>query len=109
MNILFMCEANSGQSQLAKEIGREIFGDVARIESACLESYEQLSTHFLDNLDYVITLSDDEVYPALTTTETKKLHWPLKDRDQLQNRIKQFASETRKSIPDVTVAETSAV
>jgi arsenate reductase (thioredoxin) len=151
MNVLFMCVANSGRSQMAEAIGRKVFGEDARIESAGSEpktinpltakvllenemdisgktakSCEQLSTHFLDNLDYVITLCAEEVCPVLTNSETKRLHWPTQDpaaatgsdeeklrvfrevRDQLQSKIEQFASEIR-SIPDVPVLETSTV
>jgi arsenate reductase (thioredoxin) len=151
MNILFMCVANSGRSQMAEAIGRKVFGESARVESAGSEpkainpltikvleetgfdisaatskSCEQLSTHFLDNLDYIITLCADEVCPVLTNTETKRLHWPLPDpaaatgsddeklkvfrevRDQLQSKIEQFANDVG-SVPDVAILETSAL
>ena len=103
MNILFMCVANSARSQLAEGLARHIFGDGAVIESAgshpgalnpiavkvmreigidisrhWSKSVGELSPHFVDKLDYVITLCVEEVCPVMAS-KAKKLHWPLKD------------------------------
>jgi arsenate reductase len=102
--ILFLCVANSARSQLAEGLAKSIFGDSAVIESAGSEpsgkvqpwaievlkedgidisknwskSTDQLSTEFLENLDYVITLCAEEVCPMLPS-KAKRLHWPIQD------------------------------
>ncbi len=102
MKILFMCVANSARSQLAEGLACQIFPD-ADIQSAGshptkLNSYavqvmkeigidisthysksvEDLSSNFLADLDYVITLCAEEICPVLIS-KAKKLHWPFPD------------------------------
>ncbi|OYZ23522.1 MAG: low molecular weight phosphatase family protein [Bdellovibrio sp. 28-41-41] len=102
MNILFMCVANSARSQLAEGLARKAFPN-AKIESAgsnpgtlnpfavhamreigidiskhVSKSYDDLPKNFIANLDYVITLCDEEVCPVIIS-KAKKLHWPLPD------------------------------
>lgn len=72
---------------------------------------DQLSPRFLADLDYVITLCAEEVCPILPSRTAQKLHWPHPDpaghvgtdeeqlelfrsvRDQIKERILQFANE----------------
>lgn len=104
LHILFLCVANSARSQLAEGLAKSLFGEKARIESAGSEpsgqvqpwairvlaeegidisknsskSYQQLSGSFLENLDYVITLCEEEVCPTVLS-KAKKIHWPITD------------------------------
>lgn len=97
-----MCVANSARSQLAEGLARKAFPN-AKIESAgsnpgtlnpfavhamreigidiskhVSKSYDDLPKNFIANLDYVITLCDEEVCPVIIS-KAKKLHWPLPD------------------------------
>ena len=103
MNILFMCVANSARSQLAEGIAKQIFGNNADIRSAGSQptqvnpfaeralnevdaevrslfskTVDDLPREFVDQLDYVITLCEEEVCPVVIS-RAKKLHWPLPD------------------------------
>ncbi|HRK02703.1 MAG TPA: arsenate reductase ArsC [Oligoflexia bacterium] len=135
MKILFMCVANSARSQLAEGLARKLFPD-AEIQSAGSQpgklnpyavavmnelgidisshyskSLDDLSTEFIQNLDYVITLCAEEVCPTLVS-KAKKIHWPHPDpasktelpesealqrfrvaRDAIQQKLKTFKSE----------------
>ncbi len=135
MKILFMCVANSARSQLAEGLAKKVFSD-AEIESAGshpgkLSPYaaavmkeigidisahhsktvDDLSSQFLEGLDYVITLCAEEVCPVLLS-KAKKLHWPHPDpatkkplpeaqilerfrkaRDDIHKRLKAFKEE----------------
>ena len=125
MKILFMCVANSARSQLAEGLARAAFPD-ADIESAGShpgklnpyavavmneigldiskhrsKSVDELSSEFLTNLDYVITLCAEEDCPVLISN-AKKIHWPLPDPAQSSDltpndTLKKFRS-TRDSI-----------
>ena len=134
MNVLFMCVANSARSQMAEAIARQILGENARVESAGSnptqvnpltvqalneigidaskaksKSCDDLSTHFLDNLDYVITLCAEEVCPVITAPNAKILKWGFMDpatgdistfrsvRDQIRERIEAFAKEVART------------
>lgn len=102
--ILFLCVANSSRSQLAEGLAKSLFGNKAIIQSAgskpsgnvqtwaikvlmedeidisknWSKSIDQLSSEFLANLDYVITLCEEEVCPVFISN-AKLLHWPIKD------------------------------
>lgn len=131
MNILFLCVANSARSQLAEGVAKSIIGNKAEIQSAGSEpsgkvqewavralkeknldisrykskGIQDLPAGFLANLDYVITLCQEEVCPVLPST-AKRLHWPIPDpaaaseeekpdafrraRDDIKNRIEEF-------------------
>jgi arsenate reductase len=101
MKILFMCADNSGYSQLAEVLARQILSDEARIASAGFQA-DQIQPHaaqalrdigedpsrlrakllddlpadFLHELDFVITLCDGEL-TAPQLTNAKHLHWPF--------------------------------
>ncbi len=104
VHILFLCVANSARSQLAEGLAKSIFKNEAIVESAGSEpsgtvqpwaievlkesgidisgnwskSTDQLSSAFLSNLDFVITLCAEEVCPTLPSG-AKRLHWPIED------------------------------
>lgn len=111
MNILFLCVANSARSQMAEGLAKNIFKNLAKIESAgskpsqvnptalsvmnewgidlsshFSKSVEDLDPDFIEKLDYIITLCAEEVCPILNS-KAKKLHWPFpdpKDTDQFR-------------------------
>lgn len=99
MKILFLCVANSARSQMAEGLARRLFLD-DEIQSAGSQpasvnpyaviamkeigidisthdskSINDLSPNFLESVDYIITLCDQEVCPVILTSG-KKLHWP---------------------------------
>jgi arsenate reductase len=101
MKILFMCADNSGYSQLAEALARQILSDEAHIASAGFQAdrihpeaaqalqdigvdpgrlktkrLEDLSADFLHELDFVITLCDGEL-SAPQLEHAKHLHWPF--------------------------------
>lgn len=104
MNILFLCVANSARSQLAEGLAKAIFGEEAEIRSAGSEpsglvqewavrtlreqgidisayrskGIQDLPPGFLEKLDYVVTLCQEEVCPVLPS-EAQRLHWPILD------------------------------
>ena len=102
MKILFMCVANSARSQLAESLAKTLLPD-AEIHSAgshptqlnsfavkvmaeigvdislhYSKSFESLPLEFVDKLDFVITLCEEEACPVLRSN-AKKLHWPFPD------------------------------
>jgi arsenate reductase len=135
MKILVMCVANSARSQLAEGLARVVFPD-AEIASAgsnpgmlnpyavgvmkeigidisgqYSKSVSELQPEFISQLDYVITLCDEEVCPMLIS-RAKKIHWPHPDpvsneplseseilerfrqaRDSILSRLKSFEQE----------------
>ncbi|MEK6578684.1 MAG: arsenate reductase ArsC [Bdellovibrionota bacterium] len=103
MKILFLCVANSARSQLAEGLAKNLFSNDAELQSAgsnptqlsplAIEAMKEigidismqysktvndLSTEFLADLDYAITLCAEEFCPVLGT-KAKKLHWPVPD------------------------------
>ena len=107
MNILFMCVANSARSQLAEALAKSIFPAHFNIESAgsnptsvnpfavqvlseiginlqdsSSKTVDKLTASFLSQLNFVITLCQEEVCPAVLAPQAKKLHWPLPDPAQ---------------------------
>ena len=97
-----MCVANSARSQLAEGLARNIFPNF-EIQSAgshpgklnpfavqvmkeigiditkhFSKSYEDLSSQFTENLDFIITLCAEEVCPRVIS-KAKKQHWPFPD------------------------------
>lgn len=131
-----MCVANSARSQLAEGLARNLFPHI-EIQSAGSQpgelnpyavavmkeigidiskhyskSYDDLSPHFVVDLDYVITLCGEEVCPTIVTQKAKKIHWPFPDpaskttlsetealerfrdaRDSIQKRLLDFKRE----------------
>lgn len=109
IRVLFICGHNSGRSQMAKAILKDMAGDRIDVESAGLEPKPinplvvevmqelefDLSRATSDSVfdffkqgrlyDYVITVCDETaagqcpVFPGIT----KRLHWPFKDPEEL--------------------------
>jgi len=99
-SILFMCVANSARSQMAEGLGRKLFGERIRVQSAgsepshvnpyAIEAMREigvdLTTHrsksvqTIDpsSVDTVITLCAEEVCPVFLGN-ARRLHWPIPD------------------------------
>lgn len=106
MNILFLCVGNSGRSQIAQALARDMFPKSFDIRSAGslpaakvhkdavrtmsdvgidistneTQSINNIEENFINKLDYVITLCKQEVCPNVPEA-TKILHWPTEDPD----------------------------
>ena len=106
MNILFLCVGNSGRSQIAEGLARDMLPNSFDIRSAGSspakkihkdaisvmadigidisngkpKSIDSLDKEFTNNLNYVITLCAEEVCPLIPLT-TKSFHWPNEDPD----------------------------
>ena len=109
MNILFMCLANSARSQMAEALAKDILGEKVTVMSAGIypavavhpgavaameeigidiSSYKpklhgDLPPSFLANLDYIITVCEQELCPELTTRK-ERLRWSFPDPVLLQ-------------------------
>jgi arsenate reductase len=134
MNILFLCLANSARSQIAEALTKDILGkqvtvmsagfypaDVVHpgaiavmqeidldISSAKPKTHEDLPLSFLANLDYVITVCEQEICPELTARK-EHLRWSFPDplllkgeeqteafrsvRDELKQKILDFGRQ----------------
>jgi arsenate reductase len=99
-SLLFLCVANSARSQMAEGVGRHVFGDRIRVQSAgsqpshvrpeAIEVLRELGidisahqsksveTILPDSVDAVITLCAEEVCPVFLGQATR-LHWGLPD------------------------------
>ena len=106
MNILFLCVGNSGRSQIAEGLAKDMLPKSYNIRSAgskpsknvhCdaifvmneigidisshkTKSIENLDMEFVNKLDHVITLCAEEVCPIVPKS-TNTLHWPNEDPD----------------------------
>lgn len=98
--VLFLCVANSARSQMAEGLGRMIFGDRARVQSAGSEpskvnpyaievmreigidvtTHHSKSVQTIDpaSVDIVITLCAEEVCPVFLG-QAQRFHWPIPD------------------------------
>ena len=98
--LLFLCVANSARSQLGEALGRHLFKEKARVQSAgsrpsavnpfALEVLRELgidassqvskSVEAIDpgTVDTVITLCAEEVCPVFLG-RAERLHWPIPD------------------------------
>ncbi len=99
-SILFLCVANSARSQMAEGLGRMIFGDGVRVQSAGsdpskvnpyavevmrelgvdLTTHRSKSVQTIDpaTVRIVITLCAEEVCPVFLG-QARRLHWPIPD------------------------------
>jgi len=99
-SILFLCVANSARSQMAEGLGRLIFGDRVRVQSAgsdpssvnpyAIEVMRELGIDLTtrlsksvetidpDSVDTVITLCAEEVCP-LWLGRARRIQWPIPD------------------------------
>lgn len=124
-SILFMCVANSARSQLAEGLGRQLFGDSIRVQSAGsqpsrvnpyaievmqeigidITSHHSKSVDTIDpaSVDTVITLCAEEVCPVFLG-KVRRTHWPIPDpassdpkltREELLKRFRTARDEIR--------------
>jgi arsenate reductase len=99
-SILFLCVANSARSQLAEGLGRMLFCDSVRVQSAgsrpsCVNPYAvevmreigvDMTAHRSKSVDTiepssvctVITLCAEEVCPVFAG-RARRIHWPIPD------------------------------
>jgi arsenate reductase len=84
-------------NSMAVEVLKEINIDISRQYS---KSINDIPKDFMSNLDYVITLCEDEICPVFIS-KAKKIHWPFPDptpvtfrrvRDSILSKIKEFKS-----------------
>jgi arsenate reductase (thioredoxin) len=102
-SVLFLCVANSARSQMAEGLGRHLFGDTVRVQSAgsspsrvnplAKEVMAELGIDIADqtsksvetidpaSVDLVITLCAEEVCPVFLGS-APRMHWPLQDPDR---------------------------
>ena len=109
MNILFLCVGNSGRSQIAEGLAKDMLPKSYDIKSAGsmpakgvhkdaiavmneigidissneTKPIDSIDEKFMNELDYVITLCAEEVCPVVPKT-TNNLHWPNEDPDNDQ-------------------------
>lgn len=106
MKILFLCVANMARSQIAHGLAQSMQWNIPiEIESAGSNPTEKISHHakivleeenintqglypkhvseldknFLEDLDFIITLCEEDWCPSFNPPKTKKLHWPIKN------------------------------
>ena len=121
MNILFLCVGNSGRSQIAEALAKDMLPKSFDIKSAGsipaekvhkdailvmenvgidistnqTQSIDNIEADFINNLDYVITLCKEEVCPVVPEA-TKIFHWPNEDPDNNNfNEIQSINALTR--------------
>ena len=106
MNMLFLCVGNSGRSQIAEGLAKNmmpknfdirsagsipakvihkdaiaVMNDIGiDISSNETKSIDSIDGKFMNELDYVITLCAEEVCPVLPKS-TNVFHWPNEDPD----------------------------
>ena len=124
-SVLFMCVANSARSQLAEGLGRALFGDSVRVQSAGSQpsrvnpyaiavmqesgiditgqSSKSVGTIDPPSVDTVITLCAEEVGPVFLG-EARRIHRPVPDpaspdptvpREQMLRRLRSARDEIR--------------
>ena len=122
MNILFLCVGNSGRSQIAEGLAKDMLPKSYDIRSAGsnpaknihsdailamneigidisshkTKSIESLDIEFLNKLDHVITLCAEEVCPIVPKS-TNTWHWPNEDPDNDSYKKTQSENAFRKT------------
>jgi arsenate reductase len=127
-DVLFLCVANSARSQMAEGLGRMIFGDRVRVQSAgtrpsrvnpyAIEVMKEigadLGSHASKSVDTiapatvgtVITLCAEEVCPVFLGA-AQRLHWPIPDpasddpsltRDEMLRRFRTARDSIRQKL-----------
>jgi arsenate reductase len=137
MKLLFMCPSNSALSQLAEGLARQLLGSAHDVRSAgkkashvsllavramrelgvSLETHvskdlSQISPKFLAEVDYVISLGEEDLAPE-SIPAPRRYHWPMLDpaqgrssveeqlqrfrhtRDLLSSRLEEFAIDLK--------------
>ncbi|MBX3022851.1 MAG: arsenate reductase ArsC [Bdellovibrionales bacterium] len=115
MKILFMCVANSIRSQLAEAIARHTFGNRVDVRSAgsnpsgrvhpvvlqvlreigvpttglASKGIDAVEPEFIQELDFVITLCQEEVCPILPG-DAQKIDWATPDPSGLKDQLMGF-------------------
>ena len=126
MNILFLCVGNSGRSQIAEGLAKNMLPKSYDIRSAGskpaknvhsdaifvmseigidnsshkTKSIDSLDMEFVNKLDHVITLCAEEVCPIVPNS-TNTLHWPNEDPDNdsyTKNQSENAFRKTRENI-----------
>lgn len=123
LTLLFLCVHNSARSQMAEGLAKKILGDKVMALSAGTEptsvnpfamhvmrevgvdisNYRSKSVKEIDwnSIDFVVTLTDQEVAPSVLLKSAKRLHWDIDDpvetfdsfrkvRDKLISHIHEF-------------------
>jgi len=122
MRILFICQHNSGRSQIAEAYLKQIAGEAFTIESAGLEPAEKVNSLVVEVMkeegfdlsdkkpqsvfalfkegrlyDHVITVCHDTeakcpIFPGIT----KRWHWPFPDPARVEGTTEEKREEVRK-------------
>jgi len=126
MNIIFLCIGNSGRSQIAEGLAKDMFPRNFNIRSAGSnpankvhkdaikamdevgiditsnkpKSIDSIDKEFMNTLDYVITLCSKEVCPVVQKS-TNVLHWPNEDPDNNNFNDVQSRMAFRKTREDI--------
>jgi arsenate reductase len=126
MNILFLCVGNSARSQIAEALAKDMMPKSFDIRSAGsnpsakihdnaisvmakvgidiknkeTKSIYSIEKDFINNLDYVITLCNEEICPVVPNA-TKVLNWPNEDPDNDSYSILQLENAFLKTRNDI--------
>jgi arsenate reductase len=127
MRVLFICQHNSGRSQIAEAYLKQIAGEAFTVESAGLEPAEKVNSLVVEVMkeegfdlsdkkpqsvfalfkegrlyDHVITVCHDTedkcpVFPGIT----KRWHWPFPDPAKVEGTTEEKREQVRKIRDDI--------